>query len=55
MCKDKQICENYVKYMPSKEILTENKIQLSSLDSNTQYLIEIYAQHTKGYFKTKTV
>lgn len=32
-----------------------SRVSLNSLDSNTQYLIEIYAQHVKGLFKTKTV
>ena len=51
-CKQKQACENYIHY-PST--LIDNQIQLSSLDSDTQYMIEIYAQHTKGLFKTKTI
>lgn len=51
-CKQKQPCDPYIHY-PST--LTDNQIQLSSLDSDTQYMIEIYAQHTKGLFKTKTI
>ncbi len=51
ICKDRQSCESYV----NKYELTENKIELNSLDSNTQYLIEIYAKHKNDLFKTKTV
>ncbi len=51
-CKQKKACESYIHY-PST--LTTNQVQLSSLDSNTQYMIEIYAQHTKALFKTKTI
>ena len=40
----------------TKKCLSRSKrVSLNSLDSNTQYLVEIYAQHVKGLFKTKTV
>ncbi len=55
MCSEKTLCPSYIKYSPSKEEIFENQLTLSHLDADTQYQIEIYAQHTDGLFKTKTV
>ncbi len=33
----------------------QHSVSLTSLDSNTQYLLELYGQHSNGLFKTKTV
>ncbi len=54
-CLEKTSCPSYIKYTPSKEEIFDNQLTLSYLDADTQYQIEIYAQHTDGIFKTKTV
>ncbi len=55
MCTERELCENYVKVDPDKNAIYTNRVALSGLDSNTQYLIEIYAEHVNGTFKTRTV
>jgi hypothetical protein len=59
ICSDKIRCESYVKIEPNKEqsktSMGQHSVSLTSLDSNTQYLLELYGQHSNGLFKTKTV
>lgn len=54
-CFRKSQCENYIKYKPEKNEIFSNEMTLSSLDANSQYQIEIYAQHIDGLFKTRTI
>lgn len=54
-CHEKVACESYVEMSPKKDEIFDNKVTLSSLDSNTPYFIELYAQHVNSAFKTKTV
>lgn len=55
MCVEKVECENFVEMMPKRDELFDNKVTVSSLDANTQYFFELYAQHVQSVFKTKTV
>lgn len=61
-CHDKTPCESYIQAVGSTTTnvnssltLDDNQLVLKSLDSNTQYLIELYAQHVNDLFKTRTV
>lgn len=40
---------------PRGDELFDNKLTLSSLDSDTTYVLELHAEHVHGAFKTKTV
>lgn len=53
-CINKQPCQVLIKYFSLQENLTQSEIYVSSLESNTQYLIELYVQVDKGLFRTKS-
>ena len=55
VCTEKTQCEPYIQITPDKSEIFDNKVTLTSLDSNTHYFIELYAQHVHNLFKTKTV
>lgn len=52
-CHERQACESYVQ--KQSEEGAENRVTLSSLDSDTSYVFELHAEHLGGVFKTKTV
>lgn len=54
-CYERQSCESYIEMTPHSDNLFDNKVTLSSLDSDTTYVLELHAEHVHGAFKTKTV
>ncbi len=55
VCNEKAPCDSYIEIIPDKNEIYDSKVELKSLDSNTHYFLELYAQHTQNLFKTKTV
>ncbi len=55
MCIQRSPCESYIKFTPMRNQIFSNELTLSSLDANTKYQLEVYAQHVDGLFQTKTV